>query len=79
MRTRQGDFELGKNVLEFDDLKLGEEVWGPKVEKMLDWWNAVEDGDEQAHEQKEEEGQEDGEEKKDGGKGEAVEEDIPKS
>ncbi|KUJ09995.1 pseudouridine synthase [Mollisia scopiformis] len=37
-RTRQGDFELGKNVLEYDDLALGEDVWGPKVEAMLEEW-----------------------------------------
>lgn len=38
IRTRQGDFELGKNVLEYDDLAKGEEVWGPKVEGMLGKW-----------------------------------------
>lgn len=37
-RTRQGDFELGKNVLEYDDLAQGEKVWGPKVEAMLEEW-----------------------------------------
>lgn len=37
-RTRQGDFELGKNVLEYKDLDHGEKVWGPKVEAMLDEW-----------------------------------------
>ncbi|KAI9759225.1 MAG: hypothetical protein M4579_002513 [Chaenotheca gracillima] len=35
IRTRQGDFELGKNVLEYDDLEKGEEIWGPKVEALL--------------------------------------------
>ena len=39
VRTRQADFELGKNVLEYTDLKRGEDVWGPKVEAMLDDWN----------------------------------------
>lgn len=39
VRTRQGQFELGRNVLEYDDLMKGEEVWGPKVETMLDQWN----------------------------------------
>ena len=39
VRTRQGDFELGRNVLEYEDLGKGEEVWGPKVERMLDQWN----------------------------------------
>jgi len=38
VRTRQGDFELGKNVLEYSDLTKGEEVWGPKVEEMLGNW-----------------------------------------
>ncbi|PMD41281.1 pseudouridine synthase [Hyaloscypha variabilis F] len=37
-RTRQGDFELGKNVLEYDDLAKGEAVWAPQVEAMLDEW-----------------------------------------
>ena len=39
VRTRQGEFELGRNVLEYEDLMKGEEVWGPKVETMLDQWN----------------------------------------
>ncbi|KAI9718421.1 MAG: hypothetical protein M1812_004142 [Candelaria pacifica] len=38
VRTRQGDYELGNNVLEYDDLSKGESVWGPKVEGMLDEW-----------------------------------------
>ncbi|KAI9698729.1 MAG: hypothetical protein M1836_003839 [Candelina mexicana] len=38
VRTRQGEYELGKNVLEYDDLGKGEEVWGPKVEVMLEEW-----------------------------------------
>ena len=37
-RTRQADFEVGKNVLEYTDLAKGEEVWGPQVEAMLDEW-----------------------------------------
>ena len=37
-RTRQAEFEVGKNVLEYEDLVKGEEVWGPKVEAMLDDW-----------------------------------------
>ena len=40
IRTRQGQFELGQNVLEYNDLKKGEDVWGPKVEAMLDTWNS---------------------------------------
>ncbi|ELR02319.1 hypothetical protein VC83_01413 [Pseudogymnoascus destructans] len=39
VRTRQGQFELGKNVLEYEDLAKGEEVWGPQVSKMLDKWS----------------------------------------
>lgn len=39
VRTRQGDFELGANVLEYDDLSQGEDIWGPKVEGFLDAWN----------------------------------------
>jgi len=39
VRTRQGQFELGKNVIEFEDFKQGEEVWGPKLEKILDEWS----------------------------------------
>ena len=38
-RTRQGDFELGKNVMLHDQLGKGEEVWGPEVERMLDAWD----------------------------------------
>lgn len=39
-RTRQGDFVLGAdNCMEYDDVHKGEEVWGPKVERMLDLWN----------------------------------------
>lgn len=44
VRTRQADFELGKNVLEFDDLEKGEEVWGPKVRAYLDEWNKAHGG-----------------------------------
>ncbi|XMA15260.1 hypothetical protein WAI453_008051 [Rhynchosporium graminicola] len=38
-RTRQGEFELGKNVLEWEELEKGEEVWAPRVEKFLDEWH----------------------------------------
>jgi tRNA pseudouridine55 synthase len=46
VRTRQGDFQLGPsnggegNVLWYDDLAKGEEVWGPKVQKMLEDWTS---------------------------------------
>lgn len=39
VRTRQADFELGKNVFEYNELAKGEEVWGPQIEAMLDDWN----------------------------------------
>ena len=39
VRTRQGDFQLGENVLEYDDLSRGEDIWGPKVEAFLEAWN----------------------------------------
>ncbi|CZT14883.1 related to pseudouridine synthase [Ramularia collo-cygni] len=35
VRTSQGGFELGSNVLWYDELKQGEDVWGPKVKAML--------------------------------------------
>ncbi|KAK2627232.1 hypothetical protein QTJ16_003198 [Diplocarpon rosae] len=38
-RTRQGDFAVGQNVLEWEDLGKGEKVWGPKVEAWLDDWH----------------------------------------
>ena len=38
VRTRQGDFELGQNVLAYDDLARGEDVWSPKVQSMLESW-----------------------------------------
>ena len=38
VRTRQGKFELGQNVLAYDDLIKGEEVWAPKVQAMLESW-----------------------------------------
>lgn len=40
VRTRQGPFALGKNVLEYKDLEKGEEVWGRKVKGMLEEWMA---------------------------------------
>ncbi|KAK3069617.1 pseudouridine synthase pus4, partial [Teratosphaeriaceae sp. CCFEE 6253] len=38
VRTRQGQFELGRNALEYGDLAKGEEVWGEVVEEMLREW-----------------------------------------
>lgn len=39
VRTRQGQFELGKNVFEYADLEKGEDVWAEKVKGMLLDWN----------------------------------------
>ncbi|MCJ1281585.1 hypothetical protein MMC26_000905 [Xylographa opegraphella] len=45
VRTRQGEFELGKNALEYEELGKGETVWGPQVRAMLEGWQAkVEQG-----------------------------------
>lgn len=38
VRSRQANFVLSQNVLEYDDLEKGEEVWGPKVTAMLAEW-----------------------------------------
>ncbi|KAI9774777.1 MAG: hypothetical protein M1839_001644 [Geoglossum umbratile] len=38
IRTRQGQFSLKENVLEYDDLAKGEDEWGPKVDEMLSNW-----------------------------------------
>ena len=41
VRTRQANFELGPDkVLEYQDLDAGEEVWGPKVKRFLEEWEA---------------------------------------
>ncbi len=53
VRTRQGGFELGKNVLEYEDLDKREEVWGPKVEGLLDAWAEKEVGEEREEEKRE--------------------------
>ena len=45
VRTRQADFELGKNVLDYEDLPKGEDVWGPKIKEMLTEWNEREEAD----------------------------------
>ncbi|KAJ5120677.1 uncharacterized protein N7515_010065 [Penicillium bovifimosum] len=39
VRTRQGEYDLQPdNILEYKDLEGGEEVWGPKVERLLTEW-----------------------------------------
>lgn len=42
VRTRQGGFELGRNVLEYEELKKGEDAWGPRVRGMLEEWDGAE-------------------------------------
>ena len=39
VRTRQGDFELKKNVIEWDEFTKGEDVWAPQVQINLNEWN----------------------------------------
>ena len=39
VRTQQGDFVLGTNVLWYEELKQGEDVWGPKVRDLLEDWD----------------------------------------
>ena len=42
-RVRQGRFELGKNVLAYEDFNKSEETWGPKLSAMLeDWIQSIE-------------------------------------
>ena len=36
IRSRQGDYELGRNVLEYSDLDAGPEVWEPKIQGYLE-------------------------------------------
>lgn len=44
VRTRQADFELGHNVLEYEDFFKGEDVWAPNVEQMLvDWQKSMDE------------------------------------
>jgi len=53
IRTRQGDYSLDKNVLEYSDLEAGPEVWEPKVRAYLEefmekeGWEAVKVEDEE--------------------------------
>ena len=35
VRTRQGDHDLGRNVLEFEDIEKGEDIWGSKVKGLI--------------------------------------------
>lgn len=45
VRSRQGEFELGKNVLAYEDLEKGEDRWAPQVQQMLDNWTPKPAGD----------------------------------
>jgi tRNA pseudouridine55 synthase len=38
VRTRQGHFQLGQNVLNYKDISQDETVWAPKVEALLADW-----------------------------------------
>ncbi|KAI4214103.1 MAG: hypothetical protein LQ351_003188 [Letrouitia transgressa] len=40
-RTRQGDFELGHNVMELEDFSKDEDFWAPKLEEMLLTWQQM--------------------------------------
>ena len=53
VRTRQGVFELGKNVLDYDVLEKGEEIWAPKVQDILEISSTLsEDTKDKTHEQR---------------------------
>ena len=39
-RTKQGDFEIGRNVLEYSDFTSKEEVWAPQIEAQLSAWQS---------------------------------------
>ncbi|KAL9096968.1 MAG: hypothetical protein Q9165_000932 [Trypethelium subeluteriae] len=41
IRTRQGAFELGKNVLDYDIFDKGEETWAPEVQSQLENWSRM--------------------------------------
>ncbi|KAF2646394.1 pseudouridine synthase [Massarina eburnea CBS 473.64] len=53
IRTRQGDYELGRNVLDYSDLEAGPEKWEHQVQKLLEQsmryegWEAEEVEDEE--------------------------------
>ena len=49
VRTQQGPFKLGHNVLEYEDLFKGEEIWAPKIERMLEEWEKSISNDSENH------------------------------
>ena len=40
VRTQQGGFSLGQNVLEYEDLAKGEDAWGPKVQEIMEEYSS---------------------------------------
>lgn len=58
VRSRQGDYTLGQNVVEFSDLEKDPEVWEPQVQKQLEdfmqkeGWEAEELEDDEAWNEK---------------------------
>ncbi|KAF2225926.1 pseudouridine synthase [Elsinoe ampelina] len=40
-RTKQACFELGENVIDYEDFSKGEDVWGPKVAARLNEWPSL--------------------------------------
>ncbi|KAG8631725.1 hypothetical protein KVT40_000865 [Elsinoe batatas] len=40
-RTKQACFELGENVIDYEDFGKGEDVWGPKVAARLNEWPSL--------------------------------------
>ena len=47
VRTRQENFELGRNVLEMTDIEKGEEAWAPRLQAVLVDWQGRENGSNQ--------------------------------
>ena len=44
VRTRQADFELGRNVIEYDVFSESEDVWGPQVSQtLIDWQKSLDE------------------------------------
>lgn len=39
VRTRQAHFALDQNVLDYNDVEKGEQIWAPKVEAFLNDWH----------------------------------------
>jgi tRNA pseudouridine55 synthase len=58
VRSRQGDYSINQNVVEFSDFEKGAEVWEPKIQKQLEefmdkeGWEAEELEDDEAWEEK---------------------------